>query len=477
MAFTRILQWLGNTLVLLAALMVLTALMGLFLLELQSATVMSVTAVVTGLLGGVMVLSTQGSPARETNFDALLFLILFWSIVPAIGALPYLTLGATDSLVVAWFESVSAFTTTGASTLVPEAMPRSLLIWRSLYQWLGGVTVATFAVVILASLNLAGTGVHRSMLFTLRKGELFGRLIGIGRVIAGLYTLIASIGFMAMSVAGTAPFDAFCLALSGTATGGLAPRSGPLADYLSPTAAVSLAVICLLGAASIAAHWDLFRLRTLREIRHWARNVEHRALVSLTVALLVLGFAFTGFRHFWTVSLEAAYLASSAGYDYTVIGLELLPPAVLIAVALIGGSALSTAGGLKLVRLLLLFRHVRTDLERLTHPSRVKPVIFRHQVLPDTAFLSVWMYFLGYTLVLGAGTVALGTLGLPYDVAVPASAGSLSNVGPLLEANMVLQGWADFSPAQLSVSAVLMLVGRVEVLAVLAIFSPRLWIR
>jgi len=477
MALTRILQWLGNTLVIMAGLMVLTAMLCIPIGEMQSAISMSIAAITTGLIGGIFALATANTTSKESNLDALIFLVMFWIVVPMLGALPYLFLGVTSSYTVAWFEAVSAFTTTGASTLIPEDVPRAILVWRSFFQWFGGVVVATFAVVILASLNLTGTGVHRSMLFTLRKGELFHRLIGIGRVVAGLYALITIIGFVMMVVMGAQIFDAFCLSLSGTATGGLSTRSIPLAEYMPTGAAFVLAIICLMGAISIAAHWDLFRLRNLREARHFTRNVETRALLSIFAALTILGFAYTGFRHFWTITLEAAFLASSAGYDHNVIGLELLPPAILITVALIGGSALSTAGGLKLIRLLLLFRHMRVDIQRLSHPSRVKPVRFRGRIIPDNAFLSVWMYFFGYTLVLGMGTIALGITGLPYDVAVPASAASLSNVGPLLEANMVLTGWADFSSLQLVASGALMLIGRVEVLAILAMISPRLWVR
>ena len=475
MALTRILLWLGNTLVIISGLMVVTGVLALLLVEPTEAAVMGVAAIITGIVGGILVLTTLDTPARESNFDAMVFLILFWVAVPFLGALPFLMLDATDSWTIAWFESVSAITTTGASTLVPETLPRALIVWRSLLQWFGGVVVATFAVVILASLNLMGTGIHRSMLFTLRKGELFSRLIAIGRIVAGIYALIAAIGFVVIGVLGAAPFDAFNLALTGVATGGLTPRSGPVSEYISPAAATALAVVCLLGAASIAAHWDLFRARSLSELRRFLRNVEFRALLAIFAGLALMGFAYTGFRHFGTVTLEAAYLASTAGYDYDVIGLELLPPVVLIAVALIGGSALSTAGGLKIIRLLLLIQHFRVDLQRLTHPSRVKPVLFRGRTLADSAFLSVWMYFLGYTLAFGVGTVLLGTAGLPYDVAVPASAASLANIGPLLGANMLLTGWADFTDGQLVTSGVLMLVGRVEVLALLALISPRIW--
>ena len=477
MAFTRILQWLGNTLVIMAGLMVATALVSLFLADAVSSIRLSIAAVATAAVGAILVLATLGTPARETNYEALVFLVLFWLVVPVLGALPFRFLDGSDTWLLAWFEAVSAFTTTGASTFAPEDVPQALLVWRSLLQAFGGVVAATFAVVILASLNLAGTGVHRSMLFTLRKGELFERLVTIGRAIAGIYALISAVGFVVMSALGTRPFDAFCLALSGTATGGAGTRSLPLAEYVPFPAAVALAAICLLGAASVAAHWDVLRVRTLGEVRHFFRNVEHRALIGIFIGLSVVGFAYTGFRHFGTVTLEAAFLVSGAGYDYTVIGLELLPPALLIMVALVGGSALSTAGGLKLMRVLLLFRHLRVDVERLSHPSRIKPVLFRGLPIADSAFLSVWMYFFGYTLVFGLGTVLLGISGLPFDVAVPASAGSLANIGPLLDTNMVLTGWADFTPPQLVFCALLMLAGRVEVLAILAVVSPRVWSR
>ena len=192
MAITRIILWLGNTFVICAVLLALTALCAFFMLDLSSANAMASTALGTGILGVIFIATTFNTPARETNADALLFLLIFWLMVPLIASVPYLALGASPDMVSAYFEAVSAFTTTGASALNPNDLPKALLIWRSLLQWFGGVCVATFAIVVLAALNLAGTGVHRSMLFTLKKGELFGRLIGIGSVVAGIYAFLAA---------------------------------------------------------------------------------------------------------------------------------------------------------------------------------------------------------------------------------------------------------------------------------------------
>lgn len=479
MAITRIILWLGNTFVICAVLMALTALSAFFMLDTFSAIGMASTSIAMGIIGVILIAITYNTPARESNADALLFLLLFWLVVPLIAAVPYLTLGASPDIVSAYFEAVSAFTTTGASTLNPDGVPRALLIWRSLLQWFGGVCVATFAIVVLAALNLAGTGVHRSMLFTLKKGELFERLIGIGRVIAGIYAFLAATCFIAMVITGTAAFDALCLSLSGVATGGLTPQNSPLSAYVGRSSAVILAIFCFFGAMNIAIVWDALRLRRWRNIVNLIRNVEHRGLLAIVMFISIFGFFFVGFGHAFTIIIESLYFVSSVGFDYNVIGIEMLPPVILIAIALVGGSALSTAGGVKMIRILLLFRHLSTDMSRLSHPSRIVPVSFKKQHIPDRAFLSIWMYFFGYTLFFAFSIMALGATGLTFEDAVVTGAASISNIGPLLPATLPESGltYSQFSAVQKLVSALFMLIGRVEVLAVLVLFTPSFWQR
>lgn len=475
MAITRIILWLGNTFVMCALLFALTAVMGLSFQETDEAMVFGGLALVIGVIGSIFIITTQSTPARETTADALVFLLLFWGLVPIVFALPFFVSGASPTMVNAWYESVSAFTTTGASSHSATDLSQSLILFRSLLQWFGGVVVATFAVVILAALNLSGTGVHRSMLFTLKKGELFGRLIGIGKIVAGVYALFVTFSWMGMTLSGTPAFEALCLSLSGVSTGGLTPRDGPLASYVSPLGAIILALVCLLGATNVAVLWDFVRARSKRFTLGVVQNVEFRAMLSFAGFLFLVGLLFTGLAHGFTVAVEAIMFVSSAGFDYDVIGLEMAPPAILIAFALIGGSALSTAGGIKIIRVLLLFRHLTTDLNRLSHPSRVVPVLFRGQVLPDRAFLSIWMYFVGYTLVFALGALAFGASGMSYDSAVASSAAGLANMGPLLDATLTPVTYAQFTAPQQVIMGVVMLIGRVEVLAVLAVLSPSLW--
>lgn len=477
MAITRIILWLGNTFVICAILLALTALAAFIMLDISSAANLAAIGFATGVLGVIFIATTHNTPGQETNADALLFLLIFWLFVPAITAIPYLALGASDTLISAYFEAASAFTTTGASSLNPDNVPKALLLWRSVLQWFGGVCVATFAIVILAALNLAGTGIHRSMLFTLKKGELFDRLVGIGRVIAGIYAFLAALCFIGLVITGTDAFDALCLSLSGVVTGGLSPQAGPLAGFIGRFSAIILAIFCILGAMNIAIVWDALRLRRWRNIFALIRNVEHRGLLVMVMFLSLFGLFYVGFSHAFTLTIESLFFISTAGFDYNVIGLEMLPPVILIALALIGGSALSTAGGVKIIRLLLLFRHLSTDMSRLSHPSRVVPVTFKKQHIPDRAFLSIWMYFFGYTLFFGFSIMALGATGLAFEDAVVTGAASLSNMGPLLPATLPETGltYANFTDLQKLVSAIFMLIGRVEVLAVLILFTPSFW--
>ena len=438
---------------------------------------MAAFGVSVGVFGLLIIMLSTGFDARESKSEALLFLILFWLIMPAILCLPFRFMGPNPTLLAAYFESVSAFTTTGASRLNPDELSPVLLFWRSLVQWIGGVSVATFAVVILAAVNQTGTGVHKSMLYTLRGGRLFDRLSGIGGLVAGVYMFLALVGFILMTLGGAPAFDALCLALSGVSTGGLTPRAGPLQLYIPPFAGTVLAVLCILGAMNVAVIWDYLRLRNVAHALRVLFNVEHRTIFVILAILILVGMTFSGLGSVGDLVLDSAYFVSSAGFQYQVISLDLIPPAILITFALTGGSALSTAGGVKLIRILLLFRHLGTELSRLSHPSRVIPVTFRTRIIPDAAFLSIWMYFFAYTLAFGVGIAAFGVVGLPLDDAVASAAASLSNVGPLLPLTLPESGltYAQFTNGQMSVSIVLMLLGRIEVLAALALILPNFW--
>lgn len=457
--------------------MLITAFVALLVFEVRNAGLMAILAVLSALVGGLMITASFKASTKESSGEAILFLVLYWIVVPIVCSLPFYVLGATSGPVTAIFEGVSAMTTTGASTLDPEAQSRTLLFYRSLLQFFGGVSVAIFAVVILAALNLTGTGIHRSGLFTFRSGELFTRFLGVGQLVAAIYLFLSAIAFVLMVMGGTDTFTALCLALSGISTGGLQPFVGPLANVLSPFSAIVLALLCLVGAFNISILWDFLRLRRLRPFLRLFMHVEHRGLFAIAGSLILVTLVFAGLSNFGPAILDSLFFVSSAGFRYDVISLDMIPSPILICVALIGGSALSTAGGIKVIRLLLLFRHLGTDMARLSHPSRVKPIEFRGNVIDDNEFLSIWMYFFGYSLCFALGALALAASGLNLQDSMATSAASLANMGPLLDMTLPSSGlrYGDFSGLQMTLAALLMLIGRVEVLVALSLLLPSTW--
>lgn len=477
MAISRIFLWFGVALIFYAALMLIVAVSGFYLGEIRAAQIFIIITCLTCVLGLIVSFTTQNAPKREGARDILIFLFIFWVFVPVVTGLPYLALNLVPNWTVAYFESVSAITTTGASTLVPEDIPRSILLWRSLLQWSGGCFVATFAVVILVALNFSGTGVHRSVFFTLREGDIFSRLLSIGGLIATLYAIISVLCAFLLIASGTPVFEALCLGLSAVSTGALTPRSGVLASYVSNIGSIVLALTCLLGAFNISMFWDVLRRRNFSALGGFLGNIEHRGLYIMISLLFVFGVLITDRMHIHTLIVEAAYWVTTAGFDYHVIGIDMLPSSVLIAVVLIGGSALSTAGGIKMIRFLMLMRHLQTDLDRMSHPSRVIPVRFEGQTVKDQSFLSIWMYFFAYTLVFALGSIALGASGVEFTEAISASASALSNTGPLLEMTNPNANYAGYDPLTLNLLTVIMLLGRIEILAAFAVLSPSLWVK
>lgn len=477
MKLVKMFLWLGYAFLSSAALMMVSAFVGMVALEVREAGLMAILSITFALVGALMVTGSYKTKSRETASEAILFLILFWVVVPIICSAPFYVLGATQNVTTAVFEGVSAITTTGASSFDPEDLSNTLLFWRSLLQFFGGASAAIFAVVILAALNLTGTGIHRSALFTFRSGDLLGRIVGVGQLVVSIYLFFAAIGFVLMVMGGADTFTAICLALSGISTGGLQPFSGPLANVLSPFSAVVLAVLCLTGAFNISVLWDVLRVRRWRPLFRMLGHVEHRGLFAIAGLLIIATVVFASVYNLGPGILDSLYFVSSAGYRYDVISLDMVPAPILIATALIGGSALSTAGGIKVIRLLLLFRHLRTDVARLSHPSRVKPISFRGQVIEDSEFLSIWMYFFGYSIGFAVGALALAAAGLDLQDALATSAASLANIGPLLDMTLPASGlrYQDFTPLQMTVAALLMLVGRVEVLVVLSLIIPSTW--
>jgi trk system potassium uptake protein TrkH len=428
-------------------------------------------------VGGAMWLSVIGRKDQTDLRDGLLFLVLAWILTPIAAAIPFHMSPLQPDLSRAYFEAVSALTTTGFKPFFAgNPQYEWLILWWNFLQWIGGFANLVAAIVVLASLNLTGPGVHRSVLFTLDRKNVLSRLLVASRIALIFYLSITIIVVLSAMLAGTGLLSSLCIGFASLATGGLLLADGSTdasSIPLLPLVIASLGMI--IGATSFSLHWDAARHGRWRT---YFVDEESRFFVLLLLfamlASLLLGSwqAGEGVR----AVLSAISLATSAGWDMGPIGIAAIPVPLILMFAFIGGSPVSTAGGLKVVRLAILTRHVGAELRRLAHPSSVAGVQFRERRLRQRSVMGLLLYVLAYTAAIGLVAMGSAAGGGSLDVSLAAATAAVGNLGPALtfaapgEAAPLLS-----NPVAQSSLCVGMIAGRMEILGLIALFLPVFW--
>jgi len=401
----------------------------------------------------------QTSDVRE----ALLAVIVWWLGAPVFGALPFLLSGFGPGE--AYFEAVSALTTTGAwlSEDAARAGPAAM-VWRAALQWLGGLASLTIAAAIFIQPVFVGVEAEAPSFARREEDSYFGALENSLRFFAPPYALFTLACWLALSAGGASSLEASVAALSMAASGGFVPNWRPDESLALPLAA-SLLPFVLFGGASF-----LLLARIGERSRRIWRDRETGAylviIVCLAAALFVLG-GFGGVSAAFAAVFNAASLMSTNGF---LIGEAPNFPLALVAVV-IGGCAVSTAGGLKILRWLAIFRRVREEVRRLSIPRGVFGASFVE------IELGVWIHFLVFTFTIGGLTLILTAGGHPFAIAAAGAAGAIANAGPVLHiVDGVQEGYAVFENGALRAALIGgMILGRIEAVVALVVLNRSFW--
>ncbi len=412
------------------------------------------TVVSGGFAGGVVLAATQGTSRPARASAALRLSFLGWLIVPVFGAAPLII--ANDGIWLGIFEAYSAMTTTGAISLLPEDTSRSIILWRCLIAWMGGLASLVFAATVFAALDRRGVGLRRTSLLTVERTDLFTNFGRAVRRLGGIYLALTVIGALLLAASGTPIFEAICFSLSSLATAGLAPSSGPVGAQLNSIGILVLALLCVVGA------WNFAVLYEMASRRRYGRGTgELRAIIAVA-ALVALGTGLAvGIPAALPAFFDALFAISTAGYQTT--NLSYGGPVIWLMLAMIGGSTISTTGGIKMPRILLLSRRAGGELETLSHPSAAIRTRFSGRSVSDQALTGVWVYALAFPVAMGLGAILIALGGASFDDAWRMSAASVTNAGPLAQVD-----WSEQSPISLIMASGLMVLGRLEILAAAA---------
>jgi trk system potassium uptake protein TrkH len=354
------------------------------------------------------------------------------------------------------FEAYSALTTTGAVILPPEAAPRSIILWRSVVAWMGGLASLVLAATIFAALDRRGVGLRRTSLLTVERSDLFTNFGRALRRLGAIYAAMTGLGALGLALTGAPLFEAICLSLAALSTSGLAPFSGGLLQQLNIAGMLLMVILCLAGAWNFAVMYDLVTRR-----RMGRGTGEMRAIIAAACIVALAAVALLGLPVLLPAFFDALFAITTSGYQST--SQSIAGPAVWLLLALVGGSTISTSGGVKMPRILLLVRRSAGELEVLAHPSATVRTQFSGRPVSDTALAGVWVYALAFPIALALGAVLIGMGGADFDAAWRMSAAALSNAGPLAAVD-----WSQQSPASLYAACVMMVLGRLEVLAAAA---------
>ena len=437
-------------------------------------------ATTVGVLLGTACMFLGPAPKRTLQTrDGFLIVGLAWVFVSLLGAVPFVVVGNLEPIA-AIFESASGFTTTGSTTIVGlDHLPRSLLFFRQEIQWLGGIGVVVAAIALLPMLGIGGMQLLKAETTGPAKSDkLRPRIKHTAQGLWRLYLSLTIACALAYWFAGMSAFDAIAHSFSTVSTGGFSVYDASLAHFESPAIEAVAIVFMILGALSFAVHfraWSEFSFQpyvTSSETRAFGITIV--CLIGLVTLVLATETDTTTIRAFRYAVFEVVSVITSTGYgivDFSVW--PALLPVLLIFASFVGGCAGSTAGGMKVIRFLVMFRQAVIEVTRLIHPRMVRPLKVGHTIVNDAIVRAVWAFFTIYAFVFVFLMLSLMWLGLDQVTAFAAIATCLNNLGPGL--GDVAANFATVSDPVKLICAFACILGRLEVLTIFVLLTPAYW--
>lgn len=423
---------------------------------------------------------TAGELSTREGFAAV---GLSWVAMTFVGTLPYLVTGAIDGLTNAFFETAAGFTTTGASAVVdPSQLGHSILWWRALTQWMGGMGIIVLSIAILPLLGVGGVQVARAESPGSAPDRLTPRFRETAKRLSLLYVGFTALEAALLAFSDMGIFDAITHSFTTMSTGGLGTRAESLAAF-NPYAQWVAVVFMLIAGASFVLHF-----RALRDPREYARHAEFRLYLLIAAGgalFMVLGRWAHGVGDAFREGVfNAVSIVTTTGFvngDFASWSSAL--QVALLALMFVGGMAGSTAGGVKTFRIGVLSSAGRTDLRRLMHPLGVFRTRMGGDAVEDEVVHSVQTFFLFYVLAFLAGTLLMGVIDSSLDAgrnlltSASAVASALGNIGPGLGAVGPTETYASVPAEGKWLLSSLMIIGRLEIFPIILLFTRELWRR
>jgi trk system potassium uptake protein TrkH len=413
--------------------------------------------------------------------DGFLITSLFWTVLGLFGALPFaLTQELNLTVTEAIFESISGLTTTGATVIVGlDHLPRSILIYRQLLQWLGGIGIIVVAVAVLPMLGIGGMQLYKAETPGPSKdSKLTPRITETAKALFSVYLALTIACAVAYYLVGMSVFDAIAHAFSTVAIGGFSTHDESMGYFQSDGVLLVCSVFMCISAINFGLHYIAWRRRSLMVYR---KDSETGFFVGALSVCIVITCGFLMFSDTLSTReslihgmFEAISITTTTGFatqDFD--SWPTFLPVMLLFFSFMGGCVGSTGGGIKAMRLMLIYKQGFRELKQLVHPHAVIPLKVGQRRVPATVVSAVWSFFAVYMFAFIVILMLLLATGLDFRTAFSAVAASINNLGPGLGG--VASHYADISETAKGILCFAMLLGRLEVFTLLVLFTPAFW--
>lgn len=437
-----------------------------------------IAILITAFVGTILSFSRARKEAVRYK-EGFMIVGLGWLLISIFGAIPFLLAGTFDNFIDAFFETVSGFTTTGASVLKDiESQPHGILFWRSLTHWLGGMGVLVFTLSLLPAVGMSSLNILKAESTGPTPGKLVPKIAETARILYIIYILLTGLEIIFLKIGGMPLFDAVTHTFATVGTGGFSTKNKSIAAYNMPSIEWVIMIFSFLAGVNFSLYYDVLmgKFKSLfkdREFQFYC-TVIGIAIILITINITdSWGNILLSFRQ---AAFQVVTIISSTGFatlDYSIW--PAFSKMILFILMFFGGCAGSTSGGIKILRVMIVFKYIKREFYKLIHPNSVISIRIGGQTIPENVVQNVIVFVLLYFLIFAGLSLILLTQDMDLISSTSAVVASLSNIGPgfgSVGPAMNYAGLTIFTKILLSFT---MILGRLEIYTVLILITPIFW--
>lgn len=438
-----------------------------------------VTIIITLILG--LVLSRSKSKDNLISAkDGLAIVALGWLTISILGALPLFLAKATPSYIDAFFEIVSGFTTTGASVIDNvELLPRGILFWRSFSHWIGGMGILVFTIALLPALGIGGFQIYKAESPGPIAGKMAPRIKDTAKILYVTYFGITAIEVILLVLGRMSLFESLVHTFGTVGTGGFGIKANSVGFYNSTYIHMVIGIFMVVSGVSFSLYYSLYR----GKIREIFKNEELRLYLSIILGatiLIALNLYIKNYGNIFLSLRDSFFQVSSiiTTTGYSTADFDLWPSfskGIIVILMLIGGSAGSTAGGIKVIRILVMFKLIKREILKIFHPRAIIPIRNDGNTLSNEVIAGIYSFIALYMVIFSVSTLLVSLEGVDLVTASSSVISTLSNIGPGLGLVGPSRSFSLYSGATKLLLSFLMLLGRLELFTIIALLAPKNW--